>query len=193
MNIGDRVLNEFNELPDRAKSLWFEWTWKCALNDNIAPSFFLLEEGFETTGCKSPIEQIFCLAYKIYSFEKYDSDFSEGLCFERQYKIEAKSGKNYVADFLIHHEFASSESKSVVIECDGHDYHKLTKEQVEHDNDRDFDIKETGYDIIHFSGSQIFKSPMKCAEKAYEYFKSITTLIEPDDSIFTFPCEVEEQ
>lgn len=181
MNIGDRVLDEFNNLPDRAKSLWFEWLWNCAISDNVSPAFFLVEVGLETEGCKSPIEQIFCLAYNIYSFEHYDQDFSDGLCIERQYKIESVSGKNYIADFYIHHEFAKIGSKGVVIECDGHDYHKLTKEQVEHDNDRDFDIKATGYDIIHFSGSQIFKSPMKCAEKAYEYFKSITTLDDCDD------------
>ena len=176
MNIGDTLLNEFNNLPDRAKSLWFEWSWETAMRDSCDTIMFLTEKGFDTTGCKSPIEQIFMFAFSIYTFSNYDETFMEGLCLETQFKIETTNGKNYIADFVLHHEFAAEGSKYLVIECDGHEYHNATKEQVEHDNERDFDIKESVYDIIHFSGSQLFKYPMKCAEQAYKYFKSITEL-----------------
>lgn len=176
MNIGDTLLKEFNNLPDRAKSLWFEWLWQTAMRDSCDTIMFLTQEGFATEGCKSPIEQLFKFAFSIYEFCNYDAEFDDGLCIESQYEINTVSGKKYIADFMLHHQFASSGSKKLIIECDGHEFHKITKEQVEHDNDRDFDLKETGYDILHFSGSQLYKSPLKCAEKAYRYFKTITTL-----------------
>ena len=60
----------------------------------------------------------------------------------------------------------------MVIECDGHDFHKLTKSRVSHDNQRDYDLKIAGYDVLHFSGSQIYSDPYKCAKEVYEYIKS---------------------
>jgi very-short-patch-repair endonuclease len=185
MNIGDTLLKEFNELPDRAKSLWFEWLWETAMRDSCDTIMFLTEYGFTTEGCKSPIEQIFQFAFSMYRFCNYDGDFDDGLCLESQFRIETINGKTYIADFVLHHEFAKFGSPYLVIECDGHDYHNATKEQVAHDNERDFDIKESGYDILHFSGSQLFKSPMKCAEKAYKYFKFITTLNDYSEGVFS--------
>lgn len=176
MKVGETLLNEFNSLPDRAKVMWFGWLWETAMQDSCDAIMFLPVYGFSTEGCKSPIEQIFMFAFSIYRFSNYGKDFDEGLCLETQFQIESLNGKNYVADFLLYHEFAKIGSRRLVIECDGHEYHNATKEQVEHDNLRDMDIKESGYDIIHFSGSQLFKYPMKCAEQAYKYFKSITVL-----------------
>ena len=183
MNIGEKLLKEFNQLPERAQMLWFEYMWETAMRDSCDTIMFLTEKGFETDGCKSPIEQIFKFAFSIYTFNHHDVEFTDGLCLETQYKIEVASGKRYVADFVLHHEFAKSGSPYLVIECDGHEYHKLTKEQVENDNNRDFDIKQSGYDILHFSGSQIYKAPIACAEKAFKYFKSITTM-DDEEGVF---------
>jgi very-short-patch-repair endonuclease len=52
------------------------------------------------------------------------------------------------------------------IECDGHDHHNLTKEQAEHDRTRDRDFQDRGILILRYPGSEIFKSPMKCAADA---------------------------
>jgi very-short-patch-repair endonuclease len=57
----------------------------------------------------------------------------------------------------------------LIIECDGHEFHKATKEQIKHDNERDYDLKMAGYDVLHYSGSQIFNDPIKCANEIYDY------------------------
>lgn len=48
------------------------------------------------------------------------------------------------------------------IECDGHDFHEKTKEQVARDKKRDRKIQLTGIPILRFSGSEIFKRPKAC-------------------------------
>lgn len=53
--------------------------------------------------------------------------------------------------------------KSIVIECDGHDYHERTKEQAAHDRKRDRDLTARGFTVLRFTGSEIYKSPAKCA------------------------------
>ena len=68
----------------------------------------------------------------------------------------------------------------LVIECDGHEFHKLTKEQVKHDNERDFNLKDCGYDVIHFSGSQIYENPWKCADEVCRYLTQKVKLKKPE-------------
>ena len=60
----------------------------------------------------------------------------------------------------------------VIIECDGYEFHHKNKVQVTHDNEREYNLKIAGYDVIRFSGSQIHNNPLECAEKAYEYIKT---------------------
>lgn len=52
------------------------------------------------------------------------------------------------------------------IECDGHDHHNLTKEQAEHDRKRDRFFQSKGLIILRYTGSEIWKAPLKCAVDA---------------------------
>lgn len=56
-----------------------------------------------------------------------------------------------------------------MIECDGHEFHEKTKEQVIYDNEREYKLKSAGYDVLHFSGSEIYNNPYECAEKTLNY------------------------
>lgn len=49
------------------------------------------------------------------------------------------------------------------------EFHQKTKEQVQKDNEREYDLKMAGYEILRFSGTQIFNNPIKCAEDTYNY------------------------
>lgn len=51
----------------------------------------------------------------------------------------------------------------VVVECDGHDFHERTKEQAASDKKRDRDIQAAGYQVLRFTGSEIFARPYECA------------------------------
>jgi hypothetical protein len=48
------------------------------------------------------------------------------------------------------------------IECDGHDFHAATVEQIERDRRRDAEIQAAGIRVTRFTGSEINQSPEAC-------------------------------
>lgn len=60
-------------------------------------------------------------------------------------------------------DFAMPESK-VVIELDGHDYHK-TKEQRTHDAERERFLEMQGWRVIRFTGSEVYKDSERCIDE----------------------------
>lgn len=57
----------------------------------------------------------------------------------------------------------------VAIECDWCAFPEKPKEQVEHAKEKELDLKNAGYDLIRFSGNQLYDDPIGCAKKAYAY------------------------
>jgi len=66
-----------------------------------------------------------------------------------QHKID-----KYRVDFL----FIVDRKKQFIVECDGHDFHEKTKEQVIKDNIRDRYFLMRDIPVFRFSGSEIFNS-----------------------------------
>lgn len=67
----------------------------------------------------------------------------------------------YRADFVI----TISEgdlSHSIVIECDGHNFHEKTKEQAAKDKSRDRAMTLAGHHVIRFTGSEIYRASDRC-------------------------------
>lgn len=62
----------------------------------------------------------------------------------------------YRVDFLI---------GKIAIEIDGHDFHK-TKEQREHDYNKDRYLIRNGYTPVRFTGTEVFLDSAKCVEEA---------------------------
>ena len=58
---------------------------------------------------------------------------------------------------------------SMVIECDGHEYHNITKEQAQKDRKRDRDLQAQGHVVFRFTGSEIYNDPLACAAECFEY------------------------
>jgi very-short-patch-repair endonuclease len=74
----------------------------------------------------------------------------------------------YFADFLI----AGTDGgrrRTLVVECDGHEFHEKTREQVSHDKRRDREIQKLGHAVFRFSGADIWKDPFGCAREAVDY------------------------
>ena len=163
------MLDNFLKLPRRAQELFFEDLdndLNLIINNKKSKDMFiayLLNDAFNTNGCKSPIEQILYMAMKLTCGCHYFD-------FEPQKEIIADSGKKYYADFAIYSTDESSYYDIVLlVECDGHEYHEKTKAQVRRDNEREYDLRMSGYDILHFSGSQIYADPFKCANEIIAY------------------------
>lgn len=167
MDFGRELLDDFNKLPDKAKELFFAYCVGIIHGNKSDIQEFVSIIGFLVEG-DSPIEQIFAFAYNLVL---WDNDFiqTEWAKYETQKEISVNNRK-YRADFYFHTP-SKNGSLDLIVECDGHDFHKLTKQQVEKDNERDFDLKRAGYEVIHFSGSQIYKDPYGCAEQVFEYLK----------------------
>ena len=170
------LYNEFEKLPTKCKEIFinllekrktdkfWEYTYCCIIDD--------LEYGLFNQ-CDSPIEKIFLLVMEMYRcthnvhFEIYP-----------QYKIQTEKGE-YIADFLISFSdyyiatgYYPENNIELIVECDGHDFHEKTKEQVKRNNERDLALKKAGYEVLHFSGSQIYNDYVKCVSETAEYFET---------------------
>lgn len=167
---GQFLAERFRELPERAQELWFEFYENRIAHNDLTSLLFFYICGCDYSECKSPIEVLFLFAFDLY---KCEQDFPD-ICLYSQYEIKKSSGEKYVADFVFDASECSMtedgfESYKLIIECDGHEFHEKTKEQVERGNIRNMELQEMGYEILHFSGSQIYKNPYLCAIKTYKY------------------------
>ena len=170
----EMALDDFLKLPRRAQLLFFQ---DMTSSSDVGKGFdywkYEISNAFSTDGCKSPIEQIMYVALSV-AFADLDSsmigtkDNPIGqLFFETQKEIHTSSGKHYYADFSVekYNTDADDSETVLLVECDGHDFHEKTKKQVTDRNKRDLDLKMDGYDVIHFSGSQIYDDPFECAKE----------------------------
>ena len=140
------------------------------LVDNVSLHLLALssdaEMNFEESliDCESPIEQLLSLALEnlnIKNIYKYNP-FIDVVEIEKQKEIKSEN-KKYRVDFCIPVIYKNQENKRFIIECDGHEFHQKTKEQVERDNTRMRDLQKQGYEVIRFSGTEIWHRPHKCA------------------------------
>lgn len=75
---------------------------------------------------------------------------------------------DYRVDFMLRSEWLDL---SIVIECDGHDFHEKTKEQAARDKKRDRYLQSMGFKVFRFSGSEIWKDPFTCAQEIVAEFE----------------------
>ena len=142
---------------------------------NLTDEQFLRIEDFceQVDECESPIEKMLLAALEIKAMQ-YEDSYEVSIWTQYDsFPID----KKYRADFYIRidngpwHCLYGKKLKEaeLLIECDGHQFHEKTKAQVKYRNERDLELKKAGYDILHFSGSQIYNEPMKCADEIFNY------------------------
>lgn len=125
-------------------------------------------------GCESPIEQIMLVTIA-WNLPNYQIAMGfKDIAFRSQEKIQAE-GKTYRADFYMEITTHDDRILKLIIECDGHDYHERTKEQARHDKERDRIMKRAGYEVLHYTGSEIYNDPIRCLDDIY---KTIDTLLQ---------------
>lgn len=154
----------FLELPKKAQQIMM----MLFIKDKLMPQAMLEEV------IKSPIEKIFITAFEMYI---HMSNKEEFFLFPQE-KVQIDN-KTYYADFmfkadeyltkLILGKEIRNYNYKLIIECDGYEFHQKTRQQVQKDNEREYDLKMAGYEILRFSGSQIYNEPLKCAEDTYNY------------------------
>jgi very-short-patch-repair endonuclease len=173
-------------LAEDADNLFF-FAWRAMSRAYIEKACHHLEKLIAQ--CESPIEELMVFALCIACLEKADSvryrvkgqefgDLSLGI---NTFLIEPQAGIGpYRVDFLIEHAAyvrqskdalrAEDEyewtSKGLIIECDGHAYHEKTKEQAKRDKERDRELQKLGYQVFHYTGSEIWADVFSCANDA---------------------------
>ena len=105
---------------------------------------------------KSPIEQSFVMHLTVALIDWGKHSVVE---ITPQAKIE-----KYIVDFLISCTVEGAQ-KQLVVECDGLDFHERTKEQAANDKSRDRRLQALGLQVYRFTGSEIFRNPVKCVEE----------------------------
>jgi hypothetical protein len=121
-------------------------------------------------GCQSPIEQLLAVSLHSVINSPYRISRAEALGIdiigvEPQCEIEC-GNKTYKVDFEIPvWNTNTKEGKCFVVECDGHDFHEKTKEQVQKDKERERDLIKIGRIVIRYSGSEIYKDADECARE----------------------------
>jgi very-short-patch-repair endonuclease len=121
--------------------------------------------------CESPIERILAYALEnigLWNMHLFNPDIKLHN-YEKQAQIICGKIK-YRVDFLIEIDYQNlNQKKSFIIECDGHDFHEKTKDQVIKNNNRDRDLINHGYIVLHFSGSEIVRGgSFNCVKKIIE-------------------------
>lgn len=83
----------------------------------------------------------------------------------------------YRADFFVYYHGAGEDCESGgIIECDGHDFHEKTKEQVRRDKERDRNLQGVGLTVLRYAGSEIVADPVACALSALKTFEHLAKL-----------------
>jgi hypothetical protein len=59
--------------------------------------------------------------------------------------------------------------KQLIVECDGHDFHERTKEQAARDRERDRWAQLQGIEVFRFTGSELWKDPLGCANQVIKW------------------------
>lgn len=119
--------------------------------------------------CESPIEQLLFLELckLTYIDSKPINPYVDISTIEIQKEIECDKEK-YRVDFFIPVQYKNpktnnAERKFFIVECDGHEFHEKTKQQVIRDNKRTRKLQEYGYEVVRYSGSEIYHMSYKCA------------------------------
>lgn len=129
--------------------------------------------------CESPIEEIFLAAFYSQSLHRdfFDivmlgkpiGDMSKGkFQGETIYILQQAKVGRYRVDFLIIDASCPLEiadPRFMIVECDGHEFHEKTKEQVERDKKRDRYFQSKNFKVLRFSGSEIWKDAFGCVEE----------------------------
>jgi hypothetical protein len=59
--------------------------------------------------------------------------------------------------------------RSLIVECDGHDFHERTKEQAANDRSRDRAAMLAGFEVFRFTGSELWRDPWGCGKQIYDW------------------------
>lgn len=134
--------------------------YKLERNNSEVSEFELTEEqkiDLKSYKIESPIEEKILITL-LYNNHDQDKDYIE-VSTQKEFEINKRK---YRVDFIIK---SKKRNKEYIIECDGHDFHEITKEQASRDKQRDRDFLTINIPTVRFSGSEIWNNSKTCVEE----------------------------
>lgn len=153
----DKAWDELSNLSEKVREM---------VADNVFDTLNTLL--YQIRECESPIEQMFCVAL-IEAIHVHECHIAINM--QKELVLE---GSKIRVDFLLV-PYTEDDCPQIVIECDGHDYHERTKEQAAKDRSRDRLLRRNGYEVMRFTGSEIYQKPYRCASEVITLFRSLTS------------------
>jgi very-short-patch-repair endonuclease len=56
----------------------------------------------------------------------------------------------------------------LAVEVDGHQWHEATQHQVQNDKSRDRKLTAAGWQVLRFTGSEVYRAPAACVREVRE-------------------------
>jgi very-short-patch-repair endonuclease len=120
----------------------------------------LFAAGLLCTNVVAPVGQSIKLVSRKATYGEIEDLVTDGiLCWP-----QASVG-SYRVDFLLC-QHLKGETRWLVVECDGHAFHEVTKEQAIRDKKRDRFFTSIGLPVVHFTGSELNANAFLCAMEA---------------------------
>ncbi|MGE5585775.1 MAG: endonuclease domain-containing protein [Bacillota bacterium] len=120
----------------------------------------------EIEACESPIEQLLGL-YLCHFGQAWIG--GDSFILNPQQEVDTPAGR-FRVDFLVAAEVLGRKV-CLAVECDGHDYHEKTKAQAARDKRRDRALKLAGFEVVHFTGTEIWADPERCAVEVFRHLR----------------------
>lgn len=124
--------------------------------------------------CESPIEAAFATAFVVLGEHHFgrvaiverghERDYPKSVGWQLRFQHDIG---RYRADFIASPN-PFDKNRSVVVECDGHDFHERTKEQAQRDRSRDREMQMEGWKVFRFTGAEIYRNAFSCATEVFE-------------------------
>jgi very-short-patch-repair endonuclease len=62
-------------------------------------------------------------------------------------------------------------STSVVVECDGHEFHEKTRDQARRLSRRDREVQMVGMPVLRYAGSEVWRAAAECAKEIIAFLE----------------------
>ena len=123
---------------------------------------------------ESPIEAVF-LVHWLSRFQRLSSEGKTPTLMMLAQVPVVLEGQSFRFDFVIRpfvddalEEEVRRKGLWVVVELDGHDFHERTKSQVATRNARDRAIQRAGFQVVHYSGSEVIRNAQACVDDSWD-------------------------
>ena len=151
----------YDDLPYDARMLFNSLCALAVLHDDHDLIKKLQEMTLDYRDSKSPIEVLYRCAFDLYVIL-----LKKDIKLIPQYEVYKDDNTKYILDFAF-----IGKNLKLAVECDGHEFHERTKDQVNYGNKRNYDLQMQGFEVLHYSGSEIHSDVLECVKKTVAYIE----------------------